>query len=127
MGLFSGKLKITDVFDKASSGIDKLFFTNEERADFNKGIADSQLEFVKQTISENSIRSRTRRYIAVSIIAVYLFLVLASGFSYLFHEEYSKHIFELANKSLGTLVVMVCAFYFGGYYLKNYTKGPKAK
>jgi len=125
MGIFSGKLKIKDVFEKAASAIGASVFTNQERAEFNKSLADSQLEFVKQTVSENSARSITRRYIAVSIIGVYLMLVIASGASYLFHEEYSKHIFELANESLGTLVIMVCAFYFGGYYLSQYNKKPK--
>jgi len=125
MGLFSGKLKIKDVFDKVTSGVDKMFFTNEERADFNKNMADSQLEFVKQTVSENSTRSITRRYIAVSIVFVYLFLMLFAVGVYYFDKEYAEFVFNTANVGLGTLVIMVAAFYFGGYYLSQYNKKPK--
>ena len=125
MGIFSGKLKIKDVFDKAASAIGASVFTNQERAEFNKSMADSQLEFVKQTVSENSARSITRRYIAVSIVGVYLFLMLFAVGVYYFDKEYSEFVFKTANTGLGTLVIMVAAFYFGGYYLSQYNKKPK--
>lgn len=108
MGL--GK-KAADIAEKALGFADKFGLTQKEKAE---GIA----EFYKTTLGENTIRSKTRRNIAILIVCNYLLLVNASAVLYcLGLIERAKFILDLANTSLGTAFVMVLAFFFGGYYV----------
>ncbi len=126
MKMFKGKIDVGKAFDTIASGVDKIAFTEEERADFNKGVADAQLEFVKTTVSENSARSITRRYLAIGIVGVFLFLILSSAVAAAFNGDYAAFLFELA-KSLTTLVLMVATFFFGGYYANKFVSASKEK
>lgn len=131
MGLFKGKIDVAKVFDAATSGVDKLFHTAEEKADFAKGIADAQMEFVKTSISENSARSITRRYLSIGIMFVFLFLLLYAVGVYLIDPEYSNFVFGVAKELFG-LTMMVAGFFFGGYMIKNnilpaFDKNKKSK
>lgn len=117
MGIFAsiGKKNVDKVIGGAISGIDKLFFTKEEKAEFNKNMADSVATFVQSTVGENSIRSITRRFLALSIMGVYLALVLGTAGVYLVDQDYSTFLFSIV-KDQSALAIMVAAFYFGGYY-----------
>ena len=46
---------------------------------------------------------------------------------YYFDKEYAEFVFNTANVGLGTLVIMVAAFYFSGYYINQYNKRKKEK
>jgi len=126
MGLFSGKLDVGKLVDKASSGIDKIFFTKEEKADFSFKIADSLAQYVNSTISENSARSITRRYLAILIMATYLFLMVAACGVSIWDVEKGTFIFDVANK-MSTLVLMVGAFFFGAYMVGSHLLDKKKK
>ncbi len=118
MGLFKGKINVQKTIDTAASGIDKLFFTNEEKADVSKGIADAQLEYLKSTVDENSTRSITRRYLSLAIVFVFLVLIIAAVVIRGFDKDYAQFVFETA-KELNTLVLMVAGFFFGGYMIST--------
>jgi hypothetical protein len=122
MGLFNGlfkKVDINKVIDKASNGIDKLMFTQEERADFNKALADGVAKHSVDTLNENTDRSKSRRIISLVIVAVYLFLVLVAVVAFPFIPLYSAFIFKVLAENLSVAFVSVIAFHFGGYYLSN--------
>lgn len=119
MQFFKGKIDIGKAFDTVTGGVDKSFFSQEERADLNRGIADAQVDFIKTTVSENSVRSITRRYLAIAIVGVFLLLLIAAAVAYAFSADYAKFLLELAL-TLNTLVMMVAAFFFGGYYAKKF-------
>ena len=121
MAFFKGK-RIDKAMDSAIKGIDALFFTKEEKAEQSIKVANAQVEYLKTTLSENSARSLTRRYLALAIIGVFLLLVLAAGTVYLIDQEYSRFLFELA-KSLNTLVMMVAGFFFGAYMIGSHLWG----
>jgi hypothetical protein len=118
-GLFKGKVDVGNVVDSVISAGDKLVFTKEEKAEFNKEMADKLAQYTKDTLSENTIRSKARRFIAILIIsnAVITFWVCA----YLQLRGIDpKFILELFLGVFGsTSVVMVLAFFFGGYYAKG--------
>jgi len=126
MGLFNkiGRKNVDKIVGGAVSGIDKMFFTKEEKANFNKGMADSLVQFVKQTTEENSIRSITRRFIAFAIMFVYLGLVVSTAVSLLLEGEHTKQLFDLV-KDQSFLAIMVTAFYFGGYYAQKFVGSKK--
>jgi len=113
------------VFDTVASGADKLIFTKEEKAELNKEMIQAQAEFVKNTLNESSIRSYTRRVIAVSIVSVYLFLVLLGVGFYPFIPAYSAFIFSVVSE-LNMAFIATISFYFGCSML-NIHKGGKKK
>ena len=100
--------------------VNDLHLSDSERLEYNKQIADAAAEFSKSTMSENTVRSRTRRAIAIAWIRVELFLVLLSVASWPYSEEYAAFVFSIAVSTLmlgGTWAVI--GFFFGGYYLKG--------
>ncbi|BDD10871.1 hypothetical protein FUAX_40870 (plasmid) [Fulvitalea axinellae] len=119
MGLFGKKnLDAQKMFDTVTSGIDKMFYTNEERAEADMERVRAHTEYVKGTLEENGTRSVTRRYLAVMIMAVFLGLVVGAVAAYPFDREYAKFIFEVAT-SIFTLAMMVAAFFFGSHMIRN--------
>lgn len=115
------------IIDGVRNGIDKMTFTAEERAGANTKIADALAEYAKETLTENSIRSYTRRYLCVSVVAVYLLFLIASVALYRFDPDYSKYIYDVADECLSTLVLMTFGFYVGAYMVKSYLTPKELK
>jgi len=128
MGLFSfltsDKKTVDKVVDGAISGIDKLFYTNEEKADARKEIAKGVSKFVENTLDENTARSKTRRVIAIMIMGVFLLLIVAAAGVYPLNADYSKFLFEVAG-DISTMALMVAAFFFGAHLLGRDIIGKK--
>jgi len=120
MGLLSAltgnKKTVEKIVDGAISGIDKLFYTNEEKADVNRQIAEGVQDFVKQTLDENTARSKTRRVLAIMIMGVFLLLIIAAAAVYELNPDYSKFLFKVAG-DMSTMALMVAAFFFGAHML----------
>jgi hypothetical protein len=117
--IFKGKIDAQSTFDTIASGIDKLAFTQEERSDFNKMLADKTAEFYASSLSESTIRSKTRRFIAIAVIVnVFLVFWLCVGLAF-FGKDISIILKLSEGFSLSTAFIMVLAFFFGGYYLKG--------
>jgi len=94
--------------------------------------ADATAQFVKDTLSENTERSRTRRSIAVETIRFFflliIFLIVAWKFDPAWFVAAKNLIIEF---KLPVAFLMVMAFFFGGYYLnggiKEYRKRRRNK
>lgn len=82
MSIFSfltGNAKsVEKVIDAGISGIDKLVFTDEEKADYNHKLQELHLEFVKIAATESTAQSISRRMICLPVVYVWLLLVLLS-------------------------------------------------
>lgn len=126
--LFTGSSKAVDavsnIANGAVSGIDALFFTEEEKAEFSKETMKVWLEVQKVTAGESSIKSITRRLLACAFIAVYLIHLLGASIAYQFSKEYSTHLFNTA-KSMNVIVMTIVIFYFGYYAVSNVMKAKK--
>jgi sterol desaturase/sphingolipid hydroxylase (fatty acid hydroxylase superfamily) len=115
------KVNPQKVFDTVANGIDKLAFTKEEKADFNKEMIKAQSEFVKNTLAESSVRSRTRRFIAKSIVILVIGLTVAAAIAWPFYNEYSNFLFKVID-SYKVVFLTVCSFYFGSAIIRTVTK-----
>lgn len=114
-----------DVFDKdngllvrAGSWIDGLSYTEQERAVAAAEMARAAQDFVASTLSENTMRSRTRRAIAIVWIRFELALIAASLLAFPIDPEMARYAWELASSEImvwGTLSVL--AFFFGAHIL----------
>ena len=120
LSLFKGKIDVGRVVDKLADGADTLRFSNEERAEFNLKMADRLAEYAKDTLSENTIRSKARRHIALIVVYTFIVLLIAAIVLHFVDPEKSKFLIEIISGSpISTGFIMVLAFFFGGYYLKN--------
>ena len=117
--------KIPDMADKVVggvvSGLDNLFFTDEEKSDASAAAMAAIIDFIKSTASESSARSVTRRILAVMILSAFLILLLTAAGAYPFNAEWSKFLIECAG-SLSGLVLAVGVFYFGPYQIGQVIK-----
>lgn len=123
--LFKGGVSIDKVFTSASKGIDNLALTDQEKA-------DSLRDFVKETLSENTERSKSRRFIVkVVIYANIALLAITIACYFVDNIEGVKAMLEIAKAfKMDIAFLMVLTFFFGGYYagkvsIKETPKNPK--
>ena len=107
------------VLDASIKGIDALVYTDEEKAVARQKLADQWLELQKALGEETTVRSVTRRVLAVLVVVPFVMLILAAAAIYPFSIEYAKFLLELASSQFGWLVMGVAAFYFGPYMLNR--------
>lgn len=119
--------KTTDnIFDKdnglltqAGGWINNLQHTSQEIAADNKEMIKAGNEFVKATLDENTIRSRTRRMVAVGWIKTQIAMILITMIVAPFDMELAKFYAGIAFGWLmttGTLAVI--GFFFGTHMLR---------
>ncbi|MBE9468968.1 MAG: hypothetical protein IMY72_11715 [Bacteroidetes bacterium] len=125
--LFKGKLDAGKVFDTISSGVDKLAFTQQEKSELNMLLADKVAVFAKDTLSESTVRSKTRRFISISIISTYLLMLLLLVVLSLLKVEVSTIKELIFDSPLSSGFIMVLVFFFGGYYLKGFSLKKEEK
>lgn len=121
-----GKVDVGKIIDSATKGADKLAFSKQERANFNAKAADKLAEFVGSSLSENTIRSKTRRHIAFVVVYAFILLVLFAIVLSFFDQTKSDFVFQvIKDSSIQTGFIMVLAFFFGGYYMKGISLNKK--
>ena len=122
-GVFGGSsLSADKVFSSVAKGIDNLGFTQQEKAEFTKEMADGLAKYTIETLGESSDRSKTRRDIAIMIVSLYLLVFVVALIMLLGFQNVAavKLIIELSNEmNLSIGFLMVLGFFFGGYYLQN--------
>jgi len=125
MGLFS-IFKAGDAAEKAMDGIvkgvDALVLTDEEKIQYGQRATELWLKIQEAIREEGSIRSLTRRYIAIAAIAAYLLLALVAAAAFPFDAKYSAFLLSLMDSKLGWLVIGIGGFYFGPHMLGRITK-----
>jgi hypothetical protein len=119
MGIFNwitgGSNNATKVLDAGIKGIDMLVLTPEEKLIMHKELGDQWITRQTAIADESSIRSITRRLLAVGTFGVFLFFVLAGGLSILFNNPtMAKDLGQyIIDTNLGWIVASVTVFYFG--------------
>ena len=103
-------------------------YSEEEKAEANTATALATAEFVKATLSESTIRSKTRRSIAMMWLFVELFLVLLTCGTAFFNIELAKFFWSVAMSDLMFWTTMaIISFFFGSYMITNATNKIKPK
>jgi len=95
-----------------------LNLTQEEVMLQNAKTVVSVQGFVKDTLSENTERSKTRRSIAVLWIKAQLSIVLMCCIAAPWNMELAEFYFKLATSALMiTVTTAICIFFFGSHGL----------
>lgn len=114
------KVDVQKTFDTVASGIDKTFYTKEEKADMMKKLTELDFERLKLMYSENTTRSITRRWIAIFIMALYSILTISGIIVFgLGNTELATFIKDLLLGDLGTAFISIIIFFFGNYVINN--------
>jgi len=126
MGLLSF-LKAPEAMGKAMdaviSGGDALVYTDEEKSEMRKKMAEIHLKHIEVTNQENTATSIARRWLAMIIAVPFVFLTLGSAILELLGKsEVGDHWQELAMADYSNLVMMVAIFYFGNHMVKSFKK-----
>jgi len=119
-GLFGSSGNTSSVVETAAKGIynglDALFFTDEEKAQYRQAQAETVLEFAKVAYDQNSIRSVTRRWLAFMVVGPTMLFSVAGAVVFVFDQSYGNFLLELSGKFIpwagGVLV-----FYFGPHLI----------
>jgi len=97
-----------------TGGLDALHFSQEERAGVITEITKTVVDYAKQTINESSIRSMTRRMLALLFCGSFLYLLLFSAMVWTWDVAWAAHTFNCA-KQLINPVIAIIIFFFGSY------------
>lgn len=113
----SGPEAAGKVLETGMKGIDMIFYTKEEKAIAQQKLADTWLALQDKLGQETTVRSVTRRVMAILVMAPYVGLILGAAAAYPFHVEYAGFLLDLADGKFGWLVVAVGGFYFGPHMI----------
>lgn len=64
-GPFSGKIDVNETAKMIKEAGDDLFFTRQEQSEVASKSFETWIEWFKTAVSENTIRSKTRRFLAI--------------------------------------------------------------
>jgi len=114
----SGSTKAVETINTLATGavaaIDKIVFTDEEKADGIREVVNIVIERVKLASGESSVRSITRRIIAIMFCGAFLSLLLGSGAVYPWFKDWALHLYNLST-TLKNPIIAIIIFYFGSY------------
>lgn len=116
----SSKLDGQKVFDTVAKGVDNLKFTNEERSEVNLSIIEGVSSFVKDSLSESTDRSKSRREISFMIVKTFILVLgLIIGLICFDEPEKAKSVYEIVTGlQFHTAFMMVMAFFFGAHLIR---------
>ncbi len=106
--LFGGSNAADKTVDSISSGIDKMFYTDEEKADARKVGFELFIEYQKATQPQNI----ARRLISLILVGLFALLVLIAVIAQPFNSEYSNFVLSVLTQNVMPLTVVIVSFYF---------------
>jgi hypothetical protein len=107
---------VADLIPTAANGIDKLFYTDQEKAEAGKEAFELWLKLQESTANESSVRGITRRILAFmfcgAFITSFMFVLVALPLN----PQYAKEVVSTVDTfGLPWIVGTVVVFYFGPY------------
>ena len=127
MGIFSflaGNSKsVEKVIDAGISGIDKLVFTDEEKAEYHAKLQKLHLQFVQISANESTTQSISRRLICLPVVYFWLFMIFFDVWTQVLGTTYPA--IEHAIDSLSTPALAAIGFYVGRHLVSDWNKPKK--
>lgn len=119
LGAIFGSSKNTETLvNGAVAGIDKLFFTVEEKAEGMAQMRDWYLKYLEATQPQNL----ARRLIAIAVVALWALLVLVATFGYLADPNYAGFVFDVIEENVNIPFGIIIGFYFAAHLVRQLPK-----
>ena len=114
-----------EVVKGVGNWIDEQQWTEQEKAEWLAKRADLYAKFMKQTIQENSERSRTRRSLSLMALRWWFLALTFSGLLYPLDQPWSEYWWKLATNEWVAYLILGIGAYFWGSHLVRDTKLAK--
>lgn len=105
--LFSAIFGTARNTELVAAGIDKAWFTNEEKADY----------FLKYLVATQP-QNLARRLIALAVVGVWILLLLVAVAAYKFDPSFSTFVFEVIDQNVNTPFGIIVGFYFAAHLVR---------
>ena len=116
LSFLAGNTKsLEKVIDAGISGVDKLIFTEEEKADYNQKLQALHLEFIKISANESTAQSISRRMICLPVVYVWLLLLISGVVLELFGHEVKAQAQAVEQMTMPALAAI--GFYVGRHMI----------
>ena len=109
--LFGNSDSANKVVDGVVSGVDAMFFTDEEKSVAAQKVLDFKIEYAKHTQNQ----SVARRVIAFIVSGIWGFLNLLAVALYFLSEPASQFVFKVINENINVPFMIVVGFYFAAH------------
>jgi hypothetical protein len=96
------------------SGIDKAFFTSEEKSEF----------FLKYLAASHP-QNVARRLIAIMIVFMWIFLILVGVVMYKIDPGFSSFVFSTLDNNVNTPFSIIIGFYFAAHLARAWKSGKE--
>lgn len=124
--IFGTEKALTSVIDSVSSGLDKLNFSDQEKAEFNSKMTDKVVSWVESSSGQN----RTRRFLAIIITMIwllqYVFAMVASAITPWVNSDVAVPLKEsvmivgsYAEGMTGAMMLII-GFYFAAPHMGSF-------
>jgi hypothetical protein len=123
--IFGASNSAGKVIDGAIAGIDKIVYTEEEKADARSKLLEQWIKLQETLGEETTVRGVTRRILAIMFCGAYILLSVSSAFIWPFWQEYANFLWEVANGQYGWITTAVAVFYFGPYAFEKMLSAKK--
>jgi hypothetical protein len=120
-----------NLLEKGAAGIDKLFFTEEEKSDAKKAWFGSWIDLQKILSTEGLPTAISRRILAWMITGTFLLLIVFACVVWKLDKEWAQFIFEKGVSNLsfsaGAVVTTYFAYYGINKVVETFGKGGEEK
>jgi hypothetical protein len=116
--IFGSSKNTESIVNGAVSGLDKMFFTKEEKSEANAKLSEWYLKYLEATQPQNL----ARRLIAMIVVLLWAALILAGVAVYRFDMTYSEYVFRVLNDVVMNPFLMIMGFYFAAHVVRAFNK-----
>lgn len=106
--IFGSKKNTETLVDAGVSGLDKMFYTNEEKSEDLAKMREWFLRYLEASQPQNL----ARRFIAVVVVGLWAALVVGAVVAFKLDERYADYIFEVIRDAVLTPFNIIIGFYF---------------
>lgn len=112
--LFGGSKAASATIDGIKTGLDKLYFSGQEKAQADSAALALWVEYQKATQPQNI----ARRVIAFQVSALWSLFVLLAGLGAVFDFGYTARLMEFIGQ-ISAPFMLVMVFYFGKRMIRH--------
>ena len=123
IGAIFGSSKNTEtIVNGAVAGLDKMFFTKEEKSEANQKLSEWYLKYLEATQPQNL----ARRLIPIIVVALWAALILLAVGVYPWVPTWSIRVFYTLEDIVNTPFMIIIGFYFAAHLARSW-QGSKEK
>jgi hypothetical protein len=117
--LFGSEKQLDKLTTGAVSGLDKMFFTKEEKAEANQKLSEWYLKYLGATQPQNL----ARRLIAMVVVALWALLILLGVLLFRLDPGWSAFVFSTLDNIVNNPFMIIVGFYFLTHAVRAYKNG----